>query len=169
MKSDLKRCRAVSTVNRSTCGLGGAATDAAGSTLPPPRSAILQLSRAILCSRHSLGNYFFDSRYFREDNRGAGAYLSGNAAIGDLVFAHAPYTALNLEYYARRPDLTVVGYPTPIPMSDVLRLGRGAPRRRSRCRNDLPTHRYVGAAERDWQARSLLGFLEPRVRRLSCA
>ena len=59
----------------------------------------------------SLGNYFLDPRYYREDNRSAGAFLAAHAAPGDLVVADAPYTARNLEYYARRADLTIAGYP----------------------------------------------------------
>jgi hypothetical protein len=67
----------------------------------------------VLISAVALRNYFFVPRYFREDNRAAGAFLRANAAAGDLVVADAPYIALNLRYYARRPDVTVVGYPEP--------------------------------------------------------
>src|SRR5205814_2518082 len=69
-------------------------------------------------SVYSLHNYFFDARYYREDNRAAGAFLRTNAAPGDFVIADAPYTALNLQYYLHRSDVTIVGYPSPVPAVD---------------------------------------------------
>src|SRR5205085_5814072 len=79
---------------------------------------VVAMSALVLVSVYSLRNYFFDARYSREDNRAAGAYLAANAVPSDTVIADAPYTALNLQYYASRADITYVGYPTPIEVLD---------------------------------------------------
>ena len=79
-----------------------------------PRRTLLRVGAAaalLLVSGFALRNYFFNSAYFREDNRVAGSYLASEALAGDLVVADAPYTAVNLQYYARRPDIDIVGYP----------------------------------------------------------
>lgn len=65
----------------------------------------------MLISVYSLARYFFDQRYFREDNRAAGAYFVRLARPNDLVIADAPYTADNLQYYAQVPGVAFVGYP----------------------------------------------------------
>jgi hypothetical protein len=64
-----------------------------------------------LASALSLQNYFFDARYFREDNRAAGAFVARYGVPGDLVIADVAYAARSLRYYARRPDVVVIGYP----------------------------------------------------------
>jgi len=75
----------------------------------PARAAVL--AGLGLVSVISLGNYFFDPRYAREDNRAAGEFLMNRAAPGDLVIASAAYTVRGFEYYARGTDLCFVGYP----------------------------------------------------------
>jgi len=59
----------------------------------------------------SLRNYYFEPRYWRDDNRSAGRYLTGQAQAGDLVVATAGYTAQNLRYYYSGPAVTVAAYP----------------------------------------------------------
>jgi uncharacterized membrane protein len=59
----------------------------------------------------SLHNYFFESRYWRDDNRSAGQYLTTQAHAGDLVIATAAYTAQNLRYYYGGPAVLVTAYP----------------------------------------------------------
>jgi 4-amino-4-deoxy-L-arabinose transferase-like glycosyltransferase len=59
----------------------------------------------------SLRNYFFDPRYWRDDNRSAGGYLTAQARPGELVVATAGYTAQNLRYYYGGPAVTLVAYP----------------------------------------------------------
>ena len=109
----------------------------------------------LVVSALSLGNYYFVSRYFREDNRAAGHYLTANAATGDLVVADAPYTALNLTYYARRPDLTIVGYPPQeSPASGAAGVLRGgvtnAATRPSMRADSLQLQDIIGARNRVW-------------------
>src|SRR5690348_1547555 len=113
------------------------------------------VAAVMLISVLALRNYFFEPRYFREDNRAAGAFLAENAASGDLVVADAPYTALNLRYYAGRSDVTVVGYPepdTPTPngIEGVLRssAAAGADSRTSSPGPDLD--RLIAARTRFW-------------------
>ena len=48
------------------------------------------LGALAVVSAYSLKNYFFDARYFREDNRAAGAFLAANAAPGDIGAKSAP-------------------------------------------------------------------------------
>jgi mannosyltransferase len=60
----------------------------------------------------SLGNYFFEPRYWRNDNRSAGRFLATQARPGDLVVATAGYTAQNLRYYYRPgPAVPIAAYP----------------------------------------------------------
>lgn len=72
---------------------------------------VLAMAGLVLVSMLSLSNYYFVTRYAREDNRGAGAFLAANAQPGDFVLADAPYTALNLQYYAQRSDVGIIGFP----------------------------------------------------------
>lgn len=67
-------------------------------------------------SIYSLGNYFFHPHYWREDNRAAGTFLAAHAAPHDVIIVDAPYTAVNLQYYARREDVLFVGYPYSTPL-----------------------------------------------------
>ncbi|RMF57078.1 MAG: hypothetical protein D6743_19420, partial [Calditrichaeota bacterium] len=61
----------------------------------------------------SLFNYYYVDRFYREDNRSAGEYLSQHAQPGDLVIASAAYTARNVRYYYHGPyPIEVKGYPT---------------------------------------------------------
>src|ERR1017187_8204776 len=66
----------------------------------------------VLMSCASLFGYFHIDRYAREDNRGAGRFLTEHAVAGDLVVASAPYTVETLLYYVRGVVPIVVGYPT---------------------------------------------------------
>ena len=59
----------------------------------------------------SLHNYFFESRYWRDDNRSAGRFLTSEAQVGDLILATAGYTAQNLRYYYRGLPVSLVAYP----------------------------------------------------------
>ncbi|MBV9599112.1 MAG: glycosyltransferase family 39 protein [Chloroflexi bacterium] len=67
----------------------------------------------MLMSLASLGNYYFDPRYYREDNRAAGQVIHDQAQPGDLVLANAAYTADNIRFYAARDDIQVLGFPVP--------------------------------------------------------
>jgi mannosyltransferase len=66
----------------------------------------------ILISLVSLGNYYFEERYHREDNRAAAQFLSSHAAPGDLIVVSAAYTVLNLQHYYVGEPVVFVGYPT---------------------------------------------------------
>jgi 4-amino-4-deoxy-L-arabinose transferase-like glycosyltransferase len=113
----------------------------------------LSLTAVAGVSVYSLRNYFFDARYYREDNRAAGAYLQANAAASDLVIADAPYTAVNLQYYARRPDVTIVGYPTSLPVVDAVGTGilRSAGTGRAvLTRDGSDLGRLIGGRNRYW-------------------
>jgi hypothetical protein len=89
----------------------------------------LAMCAFVFVSIYSIRNYLFEPRYFREDNRAAGVYLAGHAAAGDLVIADAPYTALNLQYYARRADISYAGFPRPIEVFDTVPRSGGVFRR----------------------------------------
>ena len=79
----------------------------------PVRS--LRIGAAILvvtCSAASLWNYYTDPRYYREDNRGAAAFIQAGSEPRELVIASAPYTIVPLDHYLGRTPLELVGYPT---------------------------------------------------------
>ena len=66
----------------------------------------------IALSAASLGNYYSNPRYFRDDNRGAAAFLRAHAEPNALVIVSAPYTALPLRHYLGALPLGLVGYPS---------------------------------------------------------
>lgn len=72
----------------------------------------------------SLGNYYFNERYAKEDVRGAARYVAGNIAEGECVLA--PIVTEVFQYYFGKPNpVRLVAAPPGIPR-DVLeeRLGR---------------------------------------------
>lgn len=82
----------------------------------------------VLLSAFSLYSYFFDERYFREDNRAAGQYLEAHGSLDDLVIVNAPYVRETLQhYYSGRPS-RVVRYPSDtrnvVPTATETDLGR---------------------------------------------
>ena len=53
-----------------------------------------------LCiSAISLNNYYFDEKYFREDNRGAVNFLASHSSENDLVICMEPWTPTSLLHY----------------------------------------------------------------------
>jgi hypothetical protein len=75
----------------------------------PARAAVAVL--LVACSLASLRNYYGDPRYFRDDNRGAAAFLRTHAEARDLVIASAGYTRVPLRHYLPASSLQVIGYP----------------------------------------------------------
>jgi hypothetical protein len=75
----------------------------------------LRIGAALLvvtCSAASLWNYYTDPRYYREDNRGAAAFIQAESEPRELVIASASYTIVPLDHYLGRTPLELVGYPT---------------------------------------------------------
>ncbi len=66
----------------------------------------------LACSAASLWNYYTDPRYYRDDNRGAAAFIRANAEPLDLVIASAAYTTVPLGHYLATTPIELVGYPT---------------------------------------------------------
>jgi mannosyltransferase len=67
----------------------------------------------LACSAVSLWNYYTDPRYYRDDNRGAAAFIRTRAEPHDLVIASAAYTTVPLGHYLATTPIELVGYPTP--------------------------------------------------------
>ncbi len=64
-------------------------------------------------SLFSLSNYYFNERYQREDNRGAGQFLTSHSQANDLIIVTAPYTLRSLKYYySGNSDLVFTPYPS---------------------------------------------------------
>ena len=60
----------------------------------------------------SLVNYYFNDRYYRDDNRRAGEFLTTHAEQGDLIICMVSYSLRGLQHYSPDDrDLTFVGYP----------------------------------------------------------
>jgi len=59
----------------------------------------------IVVSGLSIQNYYFDSRYHREDNRGAAHYLNEHVVKGDVVICMTPHMTANLFHYLPAPRL----------------------------------------------------------------
>lgn len=77
---------------------------------PPARW--LSGAAILLVDAVALGNYYFDPRYAREDNRGASAFIQRVGSLdSDLVVVSAPYTSLALDYYLRRSPRLVAPVP----------------------------------------------------------
>jgi hypothetical protein len=66
----------------------------------------------VTCSAASLWNYYTDPRYYREDNRGAAAFIQAGSEPRELVIASAAYTTVPLDHYLGRTPIELVGYPT---------------------------------------------------------
>jgi len=115
---------------------------------------IAAMAALAVVSGYSLWNYFFDPRYYREDNRAAGVYLAGNAVAGDLVIADAPYTTPNVDYYARRRDITIVGFPAASADSGqnagVLRVNAAAGARPPAIADTSNLNGIIGPRDRFW-------------------
>jgi mannosyltransferase len=91
-----------------------------------------------LISIISLGNYFLDERYQRENNRAAGQLLSAHALPNDLVIAIDGYTAVSLRHYYQGETVRIEGYSlTPASFSKPERIA-----------SDL--HTMVGGDQRFW-------------------
>ncbi len=61
----------------------------------------------------SLGNYYFNERYQRDNNRAAGQILTLNSQADDLIIVTAPYTLRSLKYYySGNNDLVFTPYPS---------------------------------------------------------
>ena len=73
----------------------------------------------------SLGNYYYNPRYHRDDIRSAGQYLSTHAQEHDVVIANAPYTVPSIRhYYHGEPEIRVRGYPPPSHRASPALLGK---------------------------------------------
>jgi 4-amino-4-deoxy-L-arabinose transferase-like glycosyltransferase len=77
-------------------------------------------------SAASLWNYYFDPRYFRDDNRGAAAFIRRNAALSELVIVSAAYTTVPLRHYLGSTSPRLVGYPSDDVSSPAREGGLGA-------------------------------------------
>lgn len=65
----------------------------------------------ILISLLSLGNYFFNQRYQKENIRNAGQFLRAHANPNQLLICSAAYTEQTLRYYYGKNDLIIMPYP----------------------------------------------------------
>ncbi|MGB0910006.1 MAG: hypothetical protein ACPGYT_06560, partial [Nitrospirales bacterium] len=73
---------------------------------------ILCVGFLIIISLFSLGNYYFEDRYHREDNKGAAEFLTINSLEHDLVICATHYTKLDLLYYLPPSKATnIVSFP----------------------------------------------------------
>jgi mannosyltransferase len=62
-------------------------------------------------SAASLWNYYTDPRYYRDDNRGAAAFIRAAALPSELVIVSAAYTRVPLRHYLDPSPVKLVGYP----------------------------------------------------------
>ncbi|MCA9733686.1 MAG: glycosyltransferase family 39 protein [Deferribacteres bacterium] len=83
---------------------------AAMTELPGVQWRRIAVSIFLLVNIISLANNYFNSRYFREDNRSASHYFSENADKNDLAICSAFYAKKGLLYYTRYPEEKVIGY-----------------------------------------------------------
>lgn len=61
----------------------------------------------------ALSNYFFDTKYQRENVRAASQYLENHYKQNDQIIASAAYTGKNLKFYYNGDyELKVMGYPS---------------------------------------------------------
>ena len=58
----------------------------------------------------SLINYNFNSKYFKEDTRSTGTYLTEKTQSDDLILVNAKYFALDISYYFDG-ETQIVGFP----------------------------------------------------------
>ena len=77
----------------------------------------------IAISVWSLMNYYFDEQYYRDDNRGAGEFLTTHTNQGDLILCMVSYSLRGLQHYSPKDkDLTFFGYPEQINRLDIKKL-----------------------------------------------
>jgi mannosyltransferase len=79
-------------------------------TLRPVRIGATAL--LLIYSAGALWNYYTDPRYYRDDNRGAAAFIQAGAEPLDLVIASAAYTTVPLSHYLGSASIELVGYPS---------------------------------------------------------
>ena len=80
---------------------------------------LLAITVITVISLASLYNYYYVDRYQREDNRGAGHFLSQNASSGDIVLCSASYTLMALKYYCDKDELQWIGIAGDDPVSEI--------------------------------------------------
>lgn len=68
---------------------------------------ITALGAFVLVSAFSLSSHYFNHQYYKEDNRGAGQFLTSQAAPNDLVICSTGYTERDLKHYSTRGDITI--------------------------------------------------------------
>ena len=65
----------------------------------------------LVVSAASLWNYYTDPRYYRDDNRGAAAFIRATATPSELVIVSAAYSRVPLRHYLGETPVKLVGYP----------------------------------------------------------
>lgn len=79
--------------------------------LRPPGLRRTAAALVLVLSAASLGSYYADPKYARDDNRGAAAYIRAAAAPAELVIVSAAYTRVPLRHYLGDTPVRLVGYP----------------------------------------------------------
>jgi 4-amino-4-deoxy-L-arabinose transferase-like glycosyltransferase len=80
--------------------------------LRPHRLRAVAMGFVLAVSAASLWNYYADPHYYRDDNRGAAAFIRGAAVPSELVIVSAAYTRVPLRHYLARTPVDLVGYPS---------------------------------------------------------
>ncbi len=80
------------------------------SLIPHSTWRFVLLALFITVNGFSLNNHYFNPRYAKEDNRGAGTFFLQHASKDDLAVCSAFYAKKGLAYYARHPEKNLIGY-----------------------------------------------------------
>jgi uncharacterized membrane protein len=67
----------------------------------------------IIISLVSVKNYYWNTKYHKEDSRAAAEYLEAHSKKDDIIIVNVPYMMKPLQFYLDNPDrLNIIGFPS---------------------------------------------------------